>query len=73
MGIVNTLSKLKAIERERVIYSIKYRKAGVCFTFDEAIPEDDWRNQLVTYEYYPSFEKAVNGEYSRICLEKAGK
>ena len=67
---MNTLEKLHAIEAApgRCIYDIHYCKAGVGFQWYEfdRDTKGSWRDGLVTWHYYPTFEAAVDAEYARL-------
>ena len=70
------LEKLHAIEQAKVIYDIHYCMAGIGFIFfyPERIgvgQEQQWQRGLSVQRYYPSFEEAVEAEYT--ALETGGK
>lgn len=75
------LEKLHKIEETVTIYNIHYCRAGIGFCFYEP-PEDfelevnrkyplsdEWRKYLHTYNYYSTFEEAVEAEYKRFGLK----
>lgn len=73
---MDTLAKLGAIEQAAHIYEICYRNAGVGFCFYEGpydaeghIPRD-WRQHLVTHNYYPTIHEAIAAEFQRLGLDK---
>ena len=60
------LEKLHTIEQAKCIYNIHYCKAGVGFCFYEEDFKKDWRDNLRTDRYYPSFAEAVEAEFARL-------
>lgn len=68
-----TLKKLHAIEEKKIIYNIHYCRAGVGFNFyypEKDIKDDkeSWRKALSVEKYHPSFEEAVDAEYTRLIM-----
>ena len=65
--MIDTLTKLHAIEKAKCIYDIHYCKAGVGFIFYDAEKDSgEWRDALTVNRYYPTFEEAVHSEYARL-------
>ena len=69
------LDKLHKIEDAKIIYDIHYCRAGVGFVFYEPPNSVDapqgmypknWKDYLVVNTYYETFEKAVDGEFTRL-------
>lgn len=64
---MTTIQKLHAIEKEKIIYAILYRRAGVAFQFYMGSPTaEDFHKDLTIWRYYPTFEEAVNAEYEML-------
>ena len=75
----NKLRKLHKIEDSTAVYNIHYCRAGIGFCFYDPpddfkielkYPNDEWRKHLHVYDYYPTFEEAVEGEFKRLRLEE---
>jgi hypothetical protein len=65
----NTLSKLKDIDSQNVMYSIHRCQAGWAFIFYE--PNKDMRacRMTVVKQYYATFEEMVDAEWQKLIFE----